>query len=83
MNAYKKKSVPATQRWSRQRFRTAGSAVILTNGLLDTADAKTAHGLVRGTERFDIKGVIDQNHAGRDAGDILDGICRNIPVFQT
>lgn len=58
-----------------------GSAVILTNGFLDQADAKTAHGLIRGTERFDIIGVIDPNSAGRDAGDVLDGIHRNIPVF--
>ncbi|HKK99155.1 MAG TPA: DUF1611 domain-containing protein [Desulfotignum sp.] len=67
---------------SRKKILTTGTAVILTNGLLDTADAKTAHGLIRGTDRFDIQGVIDQNHAGRDAGDILDGICRNIPVFS-
>ncbi len=38
-----------------------GTAVILTNGRLDTADAKTAHGLIRGTERFKILGVIDAN----------------------
>ena len=34
-------------------------ALVLTNGLLAHADAKTAHGLIRGTERFQIKGVID------------------------
>lgn len=58
-----------------------GSAVILTNGLLDQADAKTAHGLIRGTRRFDITGVIDSNSAGKDAGEVLDGIHRNIPVY--
>jgi uncharacterized NAD-dependent epimerase/dehydratase family protein len=76
-----KDSIPATD-LCRKKFQTTGSAVILTNGLLATADAKTAHGLIRGTDRFEIQGVIDQNHAGRDAGDILDGICRNIPVFS-
>ena len=29
-------------------------AIVLTNGLLTSADAKTAHGLIRGTERFNI-----------------------------
>lgn len=59
-----------------------GSAVILTNGSLSHSDAKTAHGLVRGTKRFDIKGVIDHRNAGRDAGEVLDGINRDIPVYS-
>jgi uncharacterized NAD-dependent epimerase/dehydratase family protein len=57
------------------------TALILTNGLLDTEDAKTAHGLIRGTSRFKIAGVIDPVNAGRDAGEILDGRPRGIPVF--
>ena len=39
------------------------SACILTNGKLDQIDAKTAHGLIRGTDRFDIIGVVDSNLA--------------------
>lgn len=58
-------------------------ACILTNGKLDHIDAKTAHGLIRGTDRFDIIGVVDSRHAGRDAGDILDGRARNIPVHSS
>ena len=59
-------------------------AIILTNGLLKTSDAKTAHGLIRGTERFAIIGVVDgADTAGSDAGILLDGINRNIPVFAT
>ncbi len=60
-----------------------GSAIILTNGSLESPAAKTAHGLIRGTERFDIKGVIDRNSAGGDAGELLDGINRHIPVYAT
>jgi uncharacterized NAD-dependent epimerase/dehydratase family protein len=60
-----------------------GTAIILTNGILDQCDAKTAHGLVRGTKRFDLLGVIDHKNAGQDAGEILDGIHRNIPVFSS
>ncbi|MBK9511310.1 MAG: DUF1611 domain-containing protein [Cytophagaceae bacterium] len=57
-------------------------AIVLTNGLLVKNDAKTAHGLIRGTERFEIIGVVDcPETAGKDAGVILDGKHRNIPVF--
>lgn len=59
------------------------TALILTNGLLDTEDGKTAHGLIRGSDRFKIVGVIDYVVAGRDAGEVLDGKHRNIPVFAT
>jgi uncharacterized NAD-dependent epimerase/dehydratase family protein len=59
------------------------TALVLTNGLLHTNDAKTAHGLIRGTERFKIVGVIDPPTSGQDAGVVLDGKYRNIPVFDT
>lgn len=59
------------------------NAVVLTVGMLETTDAKTAHGLIRGTDRFTITGIIDAKYAGRDAGEILDGKPRNIPVFAT
>src|ERR1700710_2559658 len=58
-------------------------AIVLTNGMLAEHDAKTAHGLIRGTERFEIVGVIDHAHAGEDAGEVLDGKHRDIPVFAT
>ncbi len=59
------------------------NAIVLTNGLLTSSDAKTAHGLIRGTERFTILGVIDcATTAGKDAGELLDGQNRNIPVFE-
>ena len=59
------------------------TAIVLTNGLLDKFDAKTAHGLIRGTERFEIIGVLDNLLPGKDAGEVLDGTHRNIPVFAT
>jgi uncharacterized NAD-dependent epimerase/dehydratase family protein len=58
-------------------------AIVLTDGMLHETDAKTAHGLIRGTERYQIVAVIDSKHAGKDAGEALDGIHRNIPVFAT
>lgn len=61
----------------------SGNALVFTLGLLDQNYAKTAHGLIRGSDRFTIKAVIDPVHAGNDAGEILDGINRNIPVYAT
>ena len=59
------------------------NAIVLTNGLLTSSDAKTAHGLIRGTERFNIIGIVDcAATAGKDAGELLDGKHRNIPVFE-
>ena len=56
------------------------NAIILTAGYLDSPSGKTAHGLIRGTDRFDILAVIDEKHAGKDAGEMLDGKRRNIPI---
>lgn len=58
-------------------------AIILTDGILHESDAKTAHGLIRGTERFSIVGVIDHKHAGKDAGEVVDGKKRAIPVYAS
>ncbi|MEO6686226.1 MAG: DUF1611 domain-containing protein, partial [Dyadobacter sp.] len=58
-------------------------AIVLTAGLLDTVDAKTAHGLIRESKRFQIVGIVDSKHAGKDAGEVLDGKFRNIPVFES
>ena len=59
------------------------NAIVITNGFLEHGDGKTAHGLIRGTDRFNILGVIDHLHAGKDAGEVLDGEFRNIPVFAS
>jgi uncharacterized NAD-dependent epimerase/dehydratase family protein len=58
-------------------------AIIVTNGLLATENAKTAHGLIRESERFEIVAVVDFANAGKDAGVMLDGKHRNIPVLGT
>lgn len=61
----------------------SGSALVFTLGLLDQNYAKTAHGLIRGSDRFTLEAVIDPEHAGQDAGMILDGHERNIPVYKS
>ncbi|MEQ8424254.1 MAG: DUF1611 domain-containing protein, partial [Cyclobacteriaceae bacterium] len=59
------------------------NAIVITAGYLDSVNGKTAHGLIRGTERFTIVGVIDSKSAGKDAGEVLDGKKRNIPIYAT
>jgi uncharacterized NAD-dependent epimerase/dehydratase family protein len=59
---------------------TDGVAVILAPNAFRTDGAKTAHGLVRGTERFEIVAVVDPDAAGLDAGEVLDGKRRGIPI---
>jgi uncharacterized NAD-dependent epimerase/dehydratase family protein len=59
------------------------NALVLTGGSYQEGAAKTAHGLVRGTSRFQIVGVLDSAAAGKDAGTLLDGKPRNIPILNS
>ena len=59
------------------------NAIVITGGFLEGNSAKTAHGLIRGTERFNIVGIIDETHAGKDAGEVLDGKNRGIPIYAS
>src|SRR5262245_15680173 len=60
-----------------------GDALILCEGRFSATDGKTAHGLVRFTNRYRVRGVIDSKLAGRDAGEVLDGRRRDIPIVAT
>ena len=46
-------------------------------------DGKVANGLSRYSERYEIVGIIDSAIAGQDAGEFLDGIKNNIPIFKS
>lgn len=61
----------------------SGTALILTGGLLTDQYAKTAHGLLRYSRRFDIQGVIDHIHAGQDAGQVLFGHSNGVLIFPS
>ena len=58
-------------------------AIVITDGIFNTDYAKTAHGLIRGTDRFNVVAVIDKKFAGNDAGKVLDGKFRNIPILAS
>jgi uncharacterized NAD-dependent epimerase/dehydratase family protein len=64
-----------------EQDRVDGIALVYCEGAFNTPYGKTAHGLVRFTERYLISGVIDSSYAGRDAGEVLDGIPKEIPVY--
>ncbi len=59
-----------------------GNAVVYCEGSFSGTYGKTAHGLVRRTHRYRVLSVIDSECAGRDAGELLDGRARGIPILQ-
>ena len=60
-----------------------GNAVVYCEGAFNTTYGKTAHGLVRFTRRYKVLSVIDSSYAGKDAGFVLDGIKKGIPVYAS
>ena len=57
-----------------------GTAIVYCEGAFNTPNGKTAHGLVRFTNRYQVVALIDSRHAGRDAGDLLDGRPNGIAI---
>ena len=60
-----------------------GKTLVYADGAFNTLNGKTAHGLVRFTERYEIVGLIDKKYKGKDAGMVLDGKNYNIPIFES
>lgn len=54
--------------------------IVYCEGAYNTTNGKTAHGLVRFTERYEVQSVIDSTYAGKDAGMVLDGKNNGIPL---
>ena len=60
-----------------------GDAIVLCADGFQSDNGKTAHGLIRSSERYRIAAVIDGPGAGRDAGTLLDGKPRGIAIFAS
>jgi uncharacterized NAD-dependent epimerase/dehydratase family protein len=58
-----------------------GRAIIYCQGYFNTTNGKTAHGLVRRTGRYQVTSVVDERYAGQDAGTILNGKAKDIPIY--
>jgi uncharacterized NAD-dependent epimerase/dehydratase family protein len=57
-----------------------GRAIVYCEGAFATPNGKTAHGLTRRSERYEVAAVVDSTLAGRDAGEFLDGRPAGIPI---
>ena len=66
-----------------QPARGDGNAVLYCEGAFTTTNGKTAHGLVRRSERYRVLSVVDSRWAGRDAGEVLDGRPSGIALHAT
>jgi uncharacterized NAD-dependent epimerase/dehydratase family protein len=60
-----------------------GNAIVYCEGAFNTPNGKTAHGLVRFTNRYRVLSVVDSRYDGRDAGEVLDGKTNQIPIFDS
>lgn len=60
---------------------SGSTAIVYCEANFGLSDGKTANGLVRHSEKYEILSVIDSRLAGRDAGDVLDGCPNGIPVL--
>jgi len=58
----------------------SGTAIILADDFVNGDNCKTTHALIRKSLRFDILGVVDEKNSGNDAGQLLDGHDKRIPV---
>jgi uncharacterized NAD-dependent epimerase/dehydratase family protein len=61
----------------------SGRAVALSFGRLHDASAKTAHGLLRGSDRFHVMAIVDSTHGGRTSTQVLGATVRDVPIFGT
>lgn len=61
--------------------KQVSNALVYCEGAFNTTNGKTAHGLVRFTERFRIIAVIDSKYRGMDSGTVLDGEPSGIPIL--
>lgn len=61
----------------------SSAAVVYCEGQFGEQDGKTANGLVRHSEKYEILSVIDSVRAGVDAGTFLDGRANGIPVLAS
>ncbi|MEZ4749109.1 MAG: DUF1611 domain-containing protein [Bdellovibrionota bacterium] len=60
-----------------------GPAIVLASKALHTINAKTAHGLLRYSARFQIQAVVDSDHAGEAASRFLAGTESPVPIVPS
>lgn len=61
----------------------AATAIVYCEGNFGKVDGKTANGLVRSSDKYQIVSVIDSSQMGLDSGDVLDGVSNGVQIFGT
>ncbi|WP_372466747.1 DUF1611 domain-containing protein [Microbacterium maritypicum] len=75
-------SIDPAHAWAEPVALPVGTtAIVYCEGQFGEQDGKTANGLVRHSEKYEILSVIDSTHAGADAGMLLDGTGNGIPIL--
>lgn len=62
---------------------TPSAAIVYCAHCMAGTRGKTAHGLIRFSERFDVRALVDPDFAGQDAGQFLDTSPNGIPIVAT
>lgn len=69
--------------WAPPSPPEGATAIVYCEGQFGEQDGKTANGLVRHSEKYEILSVIDSVRSGVDAGMFLDGTPNDIPVLAS
>jgi len=73
-------AVPSKPLDSHSSALEGGTAVVYCEANFGADDGKTANGLVRYSEKYQIVSVIDSQKSGLDAGEVLGGKPKGIPI---
>lgn len=75
-------SRPAPQTDQGAEPKQIPTAIVYCEGQFGAIDGKTANGLVRQSEKYDIIAVIDSQKAGQNSGFVLDNKPNSIPIVR-
>lgn len=67
---------------ANSRRPSALTAIVYCEGNFGEIDGKTANGLVRHSEKYQITAIIDSGLSGFDAGEMLDGTPNGVPICR-
>ncbi|MFO7746384.1 MAG: DUF1611 domain-containing protein [Orrella sp.] len=67
---------------SLESVKRQATAIVYCEASFGAVDGKTANGLIRSSEKYQILSVIDSEQAGLDTGTVLDGKANGIPIYR-
>jgi uncharacterized NAD-dependent epimerase/dehydratase family protein len=77
-----KNAGPTVQFPSRRKPKNGNTAIVYCEGNFGAIDGKTANGLVRHSEKYEILSVIDSEKAGLNTGVVLGDAPNTIPICR-